>query len=300
MHLLYLLTEFGILCLLSQQCASSIRINRHPFCTICSQDSLNKQRVGFSLFKGFFNYIKRAVDTAKLELYVNDVNIMLKNNGKKERLLIVLEYSDAFDRNFSLNKTKDGYSIKMCNSDKILLPEELLSLLLEENVQVPWQFVIQKVHRVTKFDEPLNSSCINSTKNDLFLAENSHKERISCASFDFRAQDNFVFVPKWMMKNLDIRPYDLVYLSHAKLSDAIYVKIMPIENEFFDLKEPKAVLEEHLKQYSTLTRGAIVPINHKNKLYNLQIVSINTEKEQDIECASIQDIDVAVDLVRTV
>ncbi|EKX74291.1 signal peptide containing protein [Theileria equi strain WA] len=300
MHLLYSFTYFGVLCLFSLQHTLSIRITPHSLSTIYPQDPLKKPRCGSHFFKGLSNYVRQAVNIAKLELYVDDVNVMLKCENKKERLLIVLEYGDAFDRNFSLNKTEDGNSIRMNNSDKVLLPEELLSLLLDENVRVPWQFIIQKVHRVTQLGRPLTHTCVQSTVDDFFSARNSHNERISCASFDFRAQDNFIFIPKWMMKSLNIRPYDIIYLSHIQLLDATYVKIMPMEKEFFDLKEPKLILEQHLKHYSTLTRGAIIPISHKNRLYNLKVVSINTEKKQNIECASIQDIDVAVDLVRAI
>lgn len=95
------------------------------------------------------------------------------------------------------------------------------------------------------------------------------------------------------------RPYDVVYLSQLKLPEAIFVRLAPLDDSFFELDSPKAVLEEHLKHFSTLTRGAKIPITHAGVMYHLRVVSIETEDCSDVECASIQDLDVSIDLVRT-
>nr|BAN64931.1 ubiquitin fusion degradation protein UFD1, putative [Babesia bovis] len=96
-----------------------------------------------------------------------------------------------------------------------------------------------------------------------------------------------------MMESMDLRPYDTVYVTQLKLQDAIFVSISPVESSFFALSAPKAVLEEHLKQYSSLTRGTTIQITHEGITYHLRVNRIETEHCKDAECASIQDTDVS-------
>ena len=37
------------------------------------------------------------------------------------------------------------------------------------------------------------------------------------SNFDFRAPENYIFVPDWMMKALQLRPRDVVSLKYVKL-----------------------------------------------------------------------------------
>lgn len=257
--------------------------------------------IGFAtrFYYSFVNLdkIRKAVDRAWVESYVQDVNLQLQKRPNVERLLVVLELGDAFSRGF---RDEHGNRIQLGNSDKVSLPESVLTQLTDGNVSVPWQFIIQKVHRcdLSGKDAPKGVE-IQRTRDDKFRKEEGHKERLSCASLDFRNQDYFIFLPRWMMDSLDLKPYDLVYLSHIKLPEAVFVRISPLEESFFQLDSPKAVLEEHLKHYSTLTRGAKITITHEGNTYTLQVLTIETEEAKDVECASIQDLDVSIDLVKT-
>lgn len=244
-----------------------------------------------------FDRMRKAIDRAKVETYVQDINLQLQKRERVERLLLVMDLGEAFSRSC---RSADGNLMLLGNSDKVSLPESILTQLTDSNVAVPWQFVIQKVHRCDLAKKELPQGVnLPSTAGDTFSKEEGHKERLSCASMDFRTQDNFIFLPRWMMDSLDLQPYDVVYLSQLKLPEAIFVRLAPLDDSFFELDSPKAVLEEHLKHFSTLTRGAKIPITHAGVMYHLRVVSIETEDCSDVECASIQDLDVSIDLVRT-
>ncbi|ORM39358.1 Ubiquitin fusion degradation protein 1 [Babesia sp. Xinjiang] len=244
----------------------------------------------------FLDRFRRSLDRARVEGYVREVNILLQQRPVIERLLVVLELGEPFSRSC---RSADGSHMLPGNSDKASLPESILAQLTDRDVSVPWQFLIQKVHRSKlASDSSPTVSGLPSTKDDLFTKDDGHKERLACSSLDFRPQDNFIFLPRWMMESLELQPYDVVYLTQLKLNDATFVRLAPIEQSFFSLPAPKAVLEEHLKHYSTLTRGSTIQITHEGVTYHLKVLRIETEDCKDAECASIQDTDVSTDLVK--
>ncbi|GIX62451.1 ubiquitin fusion degradation protein 1, putative [Babesia caballi] len=256
-----------------------------------------------------FDRIRKSLDRARVENYVRDVNLQLRKKPHIQRLLVVLELGEPFSRSC---RSAEGRRMLLGNSDKVSLPEDILTQLTDGNVAVPWQFVIQKVHRCDLASAPAESgSSLPTTNDDVFrrgkrawlhssptTAEDGHKERLACSSLDFRPQDSFIFLPRWMMESLELQPYDVVHLSQLKLPDAVFVSIAPLESSFFELVSPKAVLEEQLKHYSTLTRGSTIPITHDGVTYHLRVLRIETEDCKDAECASIQDTDVSTDLVQ--
>ncbi|KAK2197705.1 bifunctional Ubiquitin fusion degradation protein Ufd1-like/Ufd1-like [Babesia duncani] len=270
-------------------------------------DSGHKRLQGLPISSiGIWNRIQRAINRASVESYIHDVNVRLANRDNIPRLLMVLELSEEFGRPYGMNRTKDGSKIYINNSDKVSLPESISNALFQFDIQVPWNFIIQKVHvcslsstQENKFGPKLkNVHAENmSSRQDEFNVAQSHQERLACTALDFRAPEGFIFIPKWMMLCLDLRPYDLVHLENVKLPEATKVTIMPLDDAFKNVDEPKKVLEDNLKHYATLSRGSCISITHKQVTYTLKIVSIDTKQAKNVECASIQDLDVAVDLV---
>ncbi|GFE54340.1 ubiquitin fusion degradation protein [Babesia ovis] len=245
----------------------------------------------------FLDRFRRSWDRAKVESYVRDVNLQLQQRPNIERLLIVLELGDPFSRSC---RSADGSRLLLGNSDKVSLPESILTQLTDLSISVPWQFMIQKVYRLKLAPVPLESvSSLPTTSDDVFQKEHGHKERLACSSLDFRPQEIFIFLPRWMMDSLDLQPYDVVYLSQLKLNEATFVRISPVESSFFALPAPKSVLEEQLKHYSSLTRGSTIQITHEGVTYHLKVLRIETDDCKDAECASIQDTDVSIDLVKS-
>jgi ubiquitin fusion degradation protein 1 len=71
------------------------------------------------------------------------------------------------------------------------------------------------------------------------------------------------------METLQCEEGDIIRVINATLPLGKFLKIQPQSVDFLDIHDPKAVLEQALRQYSTVTQGDIIPINYNNKIYRL-------------------------------
>ena len=79
-----------------------------------------------------------------------------------------------------------------------------------------------------------------------------------CSPLDFRAPENFLFVPLWMLRSLRAKPYDVVFMTWVKLNDGVTIELQPHQDAFLQLANPRSVLENELKYYSSATRGSTI------------------------------------------
>ncbi|KAF7147759.1 hypothetical protein RHSIM_Rhsim03G0004800 [Rhododendron simsii] len=107
----------------------------------------------------------------------------------------------------------------------------------------------------------------------VFEIINPECERAShCGVLEFSADEGFVFLPEWMMKNLQLYEGQLVTLKSTTLCKGTYLKIQPHSMKFFGLSDPKAVLEKTLRVFSCLTIGDTIMLNHDNNKYYIDIL----------------------------
>lgn len=74
---------------------------------------------------------------------------------------------------------------------------------------------------------------------------------LSCRRYyDFRAPENYVFLPDWMMKALGLRPRDTVKLRHVKLP-GMYLDILKQDafGVLMDYLDPRLYIERSLVPY---------------------------------------------------
>lgn len=116
-----------------------------------------------------------------------------------------------------------------------------------------------------------------------------------CGVLEFSADEGFVFLPTWMMKNLQLYEGQLVTLKSTTLRKGTYLKIQPHSMKFFGLPNPKALLEETLRGFSCLTVGDTIMLNHDNNRYYIDILEakpssavsvVETDCEVDFALAS--------------
>ena len=84
---------------------------------------------------------------------------------------------------------------------------------------------------------------------------------------DFRAPENFLFVPLWMLRSLRAKPYDVVFMTWVKLNDGVTIELQPHQDAFLQLANPRSVLENELKYYSSATRGSTISLLYEGKQY---------------------------------
>ncbi|CAG8441547.1 3114_t:CDS:10 [Ambispora leptoticha] len=109
----------------------------------------------------------------------------------------------------------------------------------------------------------------------LFELRNTNKERHSHAGvLEFIAEEGRVYLPHWMMQTLLLEQGDIIEIKNATLPLGNFVKIQPQSVEFLDISDPKAVLENALRNFATLTQGDIIEISYNTKIYEIMVLEV--------------------------
>ena len=65
---------------------------------------------------------------------------------------------------------------------------------------------------------------------------------------------------------------------NTTLPKGSYVKLQPVSKDFLDLHNPKAMLENTLRNFATLTVGDVIAISYNNKRYEIEIIECKPAK----------------------
>uniref|UniRef100_A0A069DRR9 Ubiquitin fusion degradation protein 1 homolog n=1 Tax=Panstrongylus megistus TaxID=65343 RepID=A0A069DRR9_9HEMI len=127
---------------------------------------------------------------------------------------------------------------------------------------------------------------LNITYPMLFKLNNEKMNRIThCGVLEFVADEGKVYLPHWMMHNLMLDEGDVVHIESANLPVATFSRFQPHSPEFLDISNPKAVLENCLRNFACLTTGDVVNIKYNTKDYELSVLETQPGKAVSIiEC----------------
>ncbi|KAK4015188.1 hypothetical protein OUZ56_030175 [Daphnia magna] len=120
----------------------------------------------------------------------------------------------------------------------------------------------------------------------LFKLTNPREGRIThCGVLEFVADEGKIYLPYWMMQNLLLDEGDLLNIESASLPVATFSKFQPQSEDFLDISNPKAVLENALRNFACLTSGDVVAITYNEKVYELRVLETKPGKAVSIiEC----------------
>lgn len=120
----------------------------------------------------------------------------------------------------------------------------------------------------------------------LFKLSNKKKDRITHAGvLEFVADEGKIYIPYWMMHNLLLEEGDILHVESSSLPVATFSKFQPQSPEFLDITNPKAVLENALRNFACLTAGDIIAIKYNAKTYELCVLETKPGKAVTIiEC----------------
>ncbi|KAI8126543.1 putative ubiquitin fusion degradation protein 1 [Lucilia cuprina] len=131
------------------------------------------------------------------------------------------------------------------NGGKIIMPPSALDSLTRLNVEYPM----------------------------LFKLINNKKGRTSHAGvLEFVADEGKCYLPYWMMDNLLLEEGDILTIESVSLPVAKFSKFQPHSTDFLDITNPKAVLENALRNFACLTTGDVVAIKYNKKVYELCVL----------------------------
>ncbi|XP_026727651.1 ubiquitin fusion degradation protein 1 homolog isoform X2 [Trichoplusia ni] len=152
------------------------------------------------------------------------------------------------------NMTYKCYSVSMLPGNerqdverggKIIMPPSALEQLTRLNIEYPMIFKLtnKKTKRVTH-----------------------------CGVLEFVADEGRVYLPHWMMANLVLEEGSLLQIESVSLPVATFSKFQPLSEDFLDISNPKAVLENCLRNFSCLTNGDVIAIKYNSKVYELCVL----------------------------
>jgi len=133
-------------------------------------------------------------------------------------------------------------------SDKIILPPSCLEKLAQLEIQYPMMFQLANPRAADR--------------------------KIHCGVLEFIAQEGMVYLPYWMMENMWLNEGDIVHLRSVSLNKGSYVKLQPQLTDFIKISNPKAVLEQSLRNFSALTKGQTFRILYNKKKYDINVVEV--------------------------
>ena len=93
------------------------------------------------------------------------------------------------------------------------------------------------------------------------------------------------------MRTLDLENGDPIHIQGARLPKGKFVKLQPQTVDFLEISDPKAVLEQALRNYPTLTPGNIIEISYNCLTFEILIMEV----QPDAEGISIFETDLEVD-----
>ncbi|XP_018973387.2 ubiquitin recognition factor in ER-associated degradation protein 1 [Cyprinus carpio] len=136
-------------------------------------------------------------------------------------------------------------------------------------------------------------SRLNITYPMLFKLTNKNSDRMThCGVLEFVADEGICYLPHWMMQNLLLEEGGLVQVESVNLMVATYSKFQPQSPDFLDITNPKAVLENALRNFACLTKGDVIAINYNEKIYELRVMETKPDKAVSIiECDMNVDFD---------
>lgn len=278
---------------------SSILKNRIKFEQSVSSNN-NDDRSAYSLGSLW----EKSLSLAMYEQEVEDINAEHRSNQFMERRLIVMPLSDAFQN----NKADPMYG-KIQYGDKCSLPSSLGKQIFEKRYEVPWLFEIKPVRNfknIVEGDIESMNSVRSETIFDSALQKNKTRLNVAYLSpLDFRAPENFIFLPNWMLRDMDLKPFDIVDISMVKIKLASLVKLQPLTPAWDELVEqgnrnPKSLLEHELNKYSSLTCGSTIGINVDGREYNFYVNETIAEGDVAAHAVRVQDSDIRTDIDRSV
>jgi ubiquitin fusion degradation protein 1 len=95
-----------------------------------------------------------------------------------------------------------------------------------------------------------------------------------------------------MMQTLLLEAGDLVQIKSTDLPSASLVKLQPQSTSFLDISDPKAVLENAFRNFSTVTKGDVFSFHYNDTVYDVAVLEVKPENDKMGVCMLETDVSV--------
>mmetsp|Transcript_21871 Transcript_21871/g.36595 ORF Transcript_21871/g.36595 Transcript_21871/m.36595 type:complete len:314 (-) Transcript_21871:117-1058(-) len=258
------------------------------------------------------NAWNRAIRQTLYEQEVEDINSIHKIDNHLARRLIVMPLTEAFKPNQA-----DLMHDKVQYGDKCSLPTSIGRLIFEKRYEVPWLFEIKPVstkersqflasHSIAVDNENSQTAILVNDNGEPIQSKAPVKKILDKAyisPLDFRSPENYIFLPKWLMQDLGLKPNEAVDVSFVRIKLASLVVFQPMTLDWDDLMEtvadPKVLLEHEINKYSSLTAGSTIVIEIKGVEYPMYVKETLAEGGVAVKGVRVQDSDIRTDIDRS-
>jgi hypothetical protein len=191
---------------------------------------------------------------------------------------------------------------KVQYGDKCSIPGSIGRLIFEKPYEVPWIFEIKPIRKDNN-DSKKKVTIISDIDANIVSPPSQILDKAYISPLDFRSPENYIFLPKWLMKSLDVTTNDVVDVCFVRIKLASLVVLQPLNLEWDKLmtenNDPKTILEHEVNKYSSLTAGSIIAIEYKGEEYSFYVKETQAEGGIAVKGVRVQDSDVKVDIDRT-
>lgn len=171
---------------------------------------------------------------------------------------------EDFFRCYPVSMMKDANNKNTANyGGKIFLPQSALHKLTMLNIRYPMLFKL------------LNTNTGKSTHSGVL---------------EFTADEGRCYLPEWMMNTLEISAGTVIKIETTDLPQGNFVKLEPQSTDFLEISDPKAVLENALRNFTTLTVNDIIELNYNSHIYKIKILEIKPESSTHGICVIETDL----------
>ena len=236
----------------------------------------------------------KAVKQTLFEQEIEDSNSIHRIDNHLVRRLIVMPLTEAFNPNQA-----SAMHGKVQYGDKCSIPGSIGRLIFEKPYEVPWIFEIKPIRK----DSSNKVTIVNDIDANIVPPPSQILDKAYISPLDFRSPENYIFLPRWLMKSLDVTTNDVVDVSFVRIKLASLVVLQPLNLAWDKLmtenNDPKTILEHEVNKYSSLTAGSIIAIEYKGQEYSFYVKETQAEGGIAVKGVRVQDSDVKVDIDRS-
>lgn len=128
---------------------------------------------------------------------------------------------------------------------------------------------------------------------ELRAGKSSSNPRTTYAGvLEFIAPEGRVYLPDWMMIALKLKPGALLEVRSTSLELGRFVKIEPQSADFLEISDPKAVLENSLRNFSALHVNDVFQISYNSQTYGIKVLDVKPETDKQAICCVETDLEV--------
>ncbi|KAA8900058.1 ubiquitin fusion degradation protein UFD1-domain-containing protein [Sphaerosporella brunnea] len=113
----------------------------------------------------------------------------------------------------------------------------------------------------------------------VFELHNGRQQKMTHAGvLEFIAEEERVYLPHWMMQTLSLEPGDLLQIKSTDLPAGSFIKLQPQSMSFIKtISDPKAVLENALRNFSALTKGDKFQFLYNGEVFELAVLEVKPQ-----------------------